>query len=87
MSVIICIGDARRTHPDSVSLVRPPNITIPKTLAALPNSQYATILPLTSGKRDFVFVAPSSNVGIVVVDKEAVLWPERLLNLFLRVAR
>ena len=28
-----------RTYPDSVNLVRPPNTTIPKTLAALPNSQ------------------------------------------------
>jgi len=29
-------------YPDSVRRVRPPRITIPKTLAALPNNQYAT---------------------------------------------
>jgi hypothetical protein len=37
------------TNPDSVSLVQPPNTTIPKTLAALPRSQYATIFSVTSG--------------------------------------
>ena len=41
----------KSTNPDSVSLVKPPKTTIPKTLAALPSSQYATILSLTSGKR------------------------------------
>lgn len=39
-----------RLYPDSVSLVRPPKTTMPKTLAALPRSQYATIFSLTSGK-------------------------------------
>lgn len=38
------------TYPDSVRRVRPPNTTIPKTLAALPKSQYATLLALVSGK-------------------------------------
>lgn len=38
------------TYPDSVSRVSPPNMTIPKTLAALPNSQYDTILSDTFGK-------------------------------------
>lgn len=42
----------RETHPDSVNLVKPPNTTMPKTLAALPKSQYATTLSLTSGYRD-----------------------------------
>jgi len=37
-------------YPDSVSLVRPPKTTMPKTLAALPRSQYATIFSLKSGK-------------------------------------
>ena len=41
------------TDPDSVSLVRPPNITIPNTLAALPSNQYATDFELVSGKNDF----------------------------------
>lgn len=40
------------TYPDSVSLVSPPNITIPKTLAALARSQYATLLLLVLGKLD-----------------------------------
>lgn len=39
-----------KTYPDSVNRVNPPNTTIPKTLAALPSSQYATILELVSGK-------------------------------------
>jgi hypothetical protein len=38
------------TYPDSVNLVRPPNITIPNTDAALPNSQYATLFEVVSGK-------------------------------------
>jgi len=38
------------TYPDSVSRVKPPSMTIPKTLAALPKSQYATVLSLVSGK-------------------------------------
>jgi hypothetical protein len=37
-----------------VSLVSPPKTTIPKTLAALPSNQYATVLSVTSGKLDFV---------------------------------
>lgn len=41
-----------RTYPDSVSLVNPPNTTIPNTLTALPKSQYATLFELTSGKLD-----------------------------------
>jgi len=44
------------THPDSVNLVRPPNTTIPKTLAALPMSQYATPLGFVLAKAVFVFV-------------------------------
>jgi hypothetical protein len=37
-------------YPDSVSLVRPPNTTMPNTLAALPSSQYATLFELVLGK-------------------------------------
>ena len=33
---------------------------MPKTLAALPSSQYATVLSLTLGKLDFALDAPSS---------------------------
>jgi len=38
------------TYPDSVSRVRPPKMTMPKTLAALPNNQYATVLLDVAGK-------------------------------------
>lgn len=38
------------TYPDSVNRVSPPKITMPKTLAALPNNQYATVLLDVSGK-------------------------------------
>lgn len=37
-------------YPDSVRRVSPPKTTIPKTLAALPRSQYATLLSDVSGK-------------------------------------
>jgi len=37
-----------------VRRVRPPKMTSPKTLAALPSSQYATLLLFVSGKNDFV---------------------------------
>ena len=40
----------KATHPDSVSLVRPPKTTIPKTDAALPSNQYATGFEVVSGK-------------------------------------
>lgn len=62
----------QQTYPDSVNLVNPPKITIPKTLAALPKSQYATVLLLTSGKRDFALVAPCSAAwAALAVDNEA----------------
>lgn len=54
-------GGAERAYPDSVRRVRPPNTTMPKTLAALPRSQYATLLELVSGKELlFVFDFASS---------------------------
>ena len=43
----------RHAYPDSVNLVNPPNTTIPNTLAALPNNQYATPLLLVFGKNPF----------------------------------
>jgi hypothetical protein len=43
------------THPDSVKRVRPPKMTMPNTLAALPNSQYATELLVRFGKNDSCF--------------------------------
>lgn len=63
---------ANGLYPDSVSLVSPPNTTIPNTLAALPSSQYATTLSLISGKYldralvlllDIVLLKPASGVG------------------------
>ena len=45
-------------YPDSVRRVRPPNTTIPKTLAALPKSQYATTLWLVLGKKCLLAFAP-----------------------------
>jgi len=49
-------------RPDSVSRVRPPNTTMPKTLAALPSSQYATPLELVLGKdRDLVAAIASDS--------------------------
>lgn len=59
------------TYPDSVNLVKPPNTTIPKTLTALPNNQYATDLSLTCGKLDFPFVAPPSWAPFATVDDHA----------------
>ena len=47
--------DPTLTYPDSVRRVNPPKMTIPKTLAALPNNQYATFLLFVSGKYDLVF--------------------------------
>ena len=47
------------TYPDSVSRVNPPNTTIPKTLAALPSNQYATILLDVSGNLDTFAGSPS----------------------------
>jgi len=41
--------DTLFSYPDSVSLVRPPKTTIPKTLAALPKSQYPTDFVLVWG--------------------------------------
>jgi hypothetical protein len=70
-----------------VSLVSPPNTTIPKTLAALANSQYATILSLTSGKRDLTVAVPCSSDRAAVVDRDAVRGVGRTLSLLLRFAR
>lgn len=64
-------------------------MTIPKTLAALPKSQYATALLLTSGKRDFVAVAPFSRVCCVAVavDKEAERGIVKALKFFCNAPR
>ena len=50
VSISFLVLSGQGTHPDSVNLVRPPNTTIPKTLAALPNSQYPTTVPSCFGK-------------------------------------
>lgn len=49
---------ASPAYPDSVRRVNPPRMTIPNTLAALPNNQYATRGLETWGKElSFAFVA------------------------------
>lgn len=61
-------------NPDSVSRVSPPKTTMPKTLAALPRSQYATTLLLVSGKKgafvevDAAACVADAVVGIATVD-------------------
>lgn len=52
-----------KIYPDSVRRVRPPKTTMPKTLAALPSSQYATALELESGKR-------GAGLGLLPAGKE-----------------
>lgn len=49
-------GNGCGTHPDSVRRVRPPKTTMPKTLAALARSQYATAFEDVSRTFDFVTV-------------------------------
>jgi hypothetical protein len=49
------------THPDSVKRVKPPKMTMPNTLTALPRSQYATDLSLVSGKP--LFPVPTDDLG------------------------
>lgn len=54
-----------RKYPDSVSLVRPPKTTIPNTLPADANSQYATVFEDVSGKKPFfpfAFACPSAAI-------------------------
>ena len=46
-------GEGEWMYPDSVNRVRPPHTTMPKTLAALPSNQYATIFSLVLGNADF----------------------------------
>jgi hypothetical protein len=63
------------TYPDSVRRVRPPNTTIPKTLAALARSQYATAFELVSGKREDCSMVLSAcliasvNLAVVLKDR------------------
>jgi hypothetical protein len=80
------------TYPDSVNLVRPPKTTIPKTLVALPRSQYATDFELVSGKnflRAEVFTLPTfwlseangEGAAIVLLARdEAAVLPYRIVR-------
>ena len=55
--------------------VRPPNTTIPKTLAALPSNQYATLLEVVLGKLlDWlsVLVAASASIALPAFDPSMV---------------
>lgn len=58
-----------KAYPDSVNRVRPPNTTIPKTLAALPNNQYATPFEDVCGKNRLpdAFTVSLSTLEIVIV--------------------
>ena len=64
-------------YPDSVRRVRPPNTTMPKTLAALPSSQYATTLEFVCGHLDdFVLLIPcavSFSTLLLTVDEKALM--------------
>lgn len=64
------------SHPDSVSLVKPPKITMPNTLAALPSNQYATVFSLTSGNLDVAF----SRVPLAAFAKDEVLMPPSVFD-------
>jgi hypothetical protein len=54
-------------YPDSVRRVSPPKTTMPKTLAALPRSQYATTFDDVSGKDEFFFwlLFPVSSLSVL----------------------
>ena len=56
-------------YPDSVNRVRPPNTTIPNTLAALPRSQYATGFSLLLGKKR-VFLFPFCPILLLKDDED-----------------
>lgn len=69
------------SYPDSVSRVNPPNMTMPKTLAALPINQYATFLSEVSGKKaffdleaDFAKTSAASKAGSVTCRGTCVVW-------------
>ena len=55
--------DCKINYPDSVNRVSPPKTTIPKTLAALPSSQYPTILLVVAGKNAVLAFALASPNG------------------------
>ena len=57
-----CGPDEHTPYPDSVSRVKPPKITRPKTLAALPNNQYATPFLLVCGKYELRRVDSSADL-------------------------
>ena len=59
-------------YPDSVRRVSPPNTTMPKTLAALPSSQYATLLDDVLGKLlDVAAVAVAAPAAPPVAARDA----------------
>lgn len=68
------MGRLGRAYPDSVSRVNPPNTTMPKTLAALPRSQYATVLDVVLGKLlDLLSLAAAASATMV---RGASDWPK-----------
>lgn len=59
-------GKTKQTNPDSVKRVSPPKTTMPKTLTALPKSQYATPLELVFGN-ELLSVTSVVAVAVAVV--------------------
>lgn len=59
-------------RPDSVRRVRPPKMTMPKTLAAEPRSQYATDGELVCGQEEGLAGLPSCNRTLEAVNS----WPK-----------
>lgn len=57
---------------------------MPKTLAALPSSQYAIILSLTFGKLDFAAVAPFST-ALATVDADLKLGVKNCFDAMFRI--
>lgn len=53
-------------YPDSVRRVKPPNTTIPKTLAALPRSQYATDLELVVSGNARFHAWPAERAAVLI---------------------
>lgn len=61
-----------RAYPDSVRRVKPPKMTMPKTLTALPMSQYPTALEFVSGNELDRAPAPASEEASAVAASTAV---------------
>lgn len=68
--MLVMMSESNWTYPDSVNRVKPPKTTIPKTLAADPKSQYATVFEDVSGKYPFFGIAFSFSALDIVLLKD-----------------